>query len=99
MAIHQLTFCQNTLPILKANSQVISIKEGDYFFKNDWGASSEIKLDKYITNKFDGEKEVTFYSDIDSLSFTVKPNKEYNFIILLNGKDTAYTQISPTLSS
>lgn len=93
LAIHQLIFCQNTLPILKANSQVISIKEGDYFFKNNWGASSEVELDTYVTNKFDGEKEITFYSDIDSLSFIVEPNKEYNFIILLSGKDKAYTQI------
>lgn len=93
ISIHQLIFCQNTLPILNTNSEVISIKEGDYLFKNVWGASSEIKLDTYITNKFDDKKEITFYSDIDSLSFTVKPNKEYNFIILLNGKDKAYTQI------
>ena len=82
------------LPILKTNSTSISIKEGDFLYKDTWNVSPEIKLDIFVTNQFSDSKKVTFYSDIDSISFTVKPNKTYDFIILLNGKNSAYTQIS-----
>ena len=65
------------LPILKTNSTSISIKEGDFLYKNTWNVSPEIKPDIFVTNQFSDSKKVTFYSDIDSISFTVKPNKTY----------------------
>jgi hypothetical protein len=35
----------------------------------------------------------TFYTDIDSIKVRVKPGSKFDFIILLNGKDSCYTQI------
>lgn len=93
LTLTQTVSCQSTKPTLNATSQIISIKEGDYLFKDSWGASSEVKLDTYVANKFTGTREITFYSDIDSLTFKTEPNKAYNFTILLNGKDKANTQI------
>jgi hypothetical protein len=87
-------FAQQKLPILKTNKPTISIKEGNSVYKDVWAISPEVKPDIFVTNPFSGTKTVTFYSDIDSISFTVKPNKKYDFIILLNGKDKAYTQIN-----
>lgn len=81
------------IPILKAKSTTLSIKEGEYIFENTWGASADIKLDTYITNKFEGEIDVTFTSDIDSLTLRVDPNNEYNFKVQLENNQFAHTQI------
>ena len=80
---------QKKLLILKTNTTSISIKEDSSFYKDTWTVSPEVKLDVFVTNHFLKSKKITFYSDIDSLSFDVKPNRKYDFIILLNGKDTA----------
>lgn len=90
----QFVFAQEILPILKTNQTTVSIKEGNFDYKDSWTIAPEVKPDVFVTQKFTGTQIITFYSDIDAISFTVKPNKKYDFIILLNGKDKAYTQIS-----
>lgn len=90
----QSVLAQQKLPILNTNNNLISIKEGDDYYKDTWTISPEVKPDVFVTNLFNGSKKITFYSEIDSIAFTVKPNKKYDFIILLNGKDKAYTQIN-----
>lgn len=90
----QFVFAQKQLPVLKTNKTSINIKEGDFDYKDAWTLSPEVQPDVFVTNPFVGNKTIIFYSDIDSISFNVKPNKKYDFIILLNGKDKAYTQIN-----
>lgn len=90
----QCVLAQEKLPILKSNKITVSIKEGNSDYKEVWTISPEVKPDIFVTNPFTGTKTVTFYSDIDSISFTVKPNRKYDFVILLNGKKKAYTQIN-----
>lgn len=85
---------QTKLPILKSNLKSLNIKEGPFLYKDVWGVSPELRPDTFRTNPFEGTNVLIFYSDIDSISFTVEPNKIYDFIVLLNGKDTAYTQIN-----
>lgn len=80
---------QKKLPIIKANSTSVDIEEDTNLRKNAWRIVPEEKLDVYTTSA----KKVTFYTDIDSISFSIEPNKQYDFIILLNGKDSARTQI------
>ena len=77
------------IPIIKANSTMVDIKEDDVLMKNLWTIVPEEELDVYETSA----KKVTFYTDIDSISFKIVPGKTYDFIILLNGKDSARTQI------
>lgn len=79
------------LPIIKATSKMVDIRDGENFKKAQWRISPELKPDIYKTSN--KNKIVTFYTDLDSISFNVKPNKKYNFIILLNNKDSALTQI------
>ena len=88
----QRLFAQSTQPIIiKASSQMVDIRDGNLFKKGSWRISPEAKPDVYNTpNK---NKRVSFITDIDSISFIVKPEKIYDFIILLNNKDTAYTRI------
>jgi len=87
--IGQSLFAQQKLPVIKATSKIVDIRDGADFQKATWTISPDLKPDIYQTRN----KEITFFTDLDSISFKVKPNQKYNFIILLNGKDSAYTQI------
>lgn len=90
----QTVLAQKKLPIIKANSTSVDIKDDNNLRKNAWTIVPEEKLDVYTTSA----KKVTFYTDIDSISFKIDPKKLYNFIILVNGKDSARTQIKYTPS-
>lgn len=94
LAIHPCLFAQDVLPILKTNSDVISIKDGDELRTDYWTLTPETKPDIYFADKISEAKKVTFFSDIDSISFELKPREKYDFIILLNGKDSCFTQLS-----
>lgn len=85
----QATFAQKKLPIIKANSTSVDVKDDNNLRKKAWVIVPEEKLDVYVTSA----KKVTFYTDIDSISFKIDPKKQYDFVILLNGKDSARTQI------
>lgn len=91
LIVLQSAFAQNKLPVIKANSKRVDIKEGSIMKKGYWTISPEIKPDVYTASE--KNCKVTFYTDIDSISFVVKPNLKFNFIILLDNKDSALTQI------
>lgn len=84
---------QQALPIIKANSSQVTIKDGPVVLKGIWSLSPEARPDRYQVQKSRVEKTVTFLTDIDSISFLVRPGNTYNFAVLLNDKDTCYTQI------
>lgn len=87
--IGQSLLAQQKLPVIKADSNKVDIKDGKTFKKGTWTIVPEAKPDIYTTSG----KRVTFYTDRDSISFKIRPDKVYNFVILLNGKDSAFTQI------
>lgn len=82
---------QRSLPLIKATSKSVDIRDKGVRRKNAWTIVPEAKPDVYATSS--KNEKVTFYTDLDSIAFTVAPNGVYNFVILLNGKDTAWTQI------
>ena len=85
-------FSQGRLQVIKADSITVAIRDGNNYSKTAWYISPEIKPDVYKTFNKNTHK-ITFYTNLDSISFIVKPNEKYNFIILLNNKDSAFTQI------
>ena len=87
-------FAQPVIPFIKASSKSVDVRDGADFMKGHWVIMPEVKKDIYYANRCKCTKRVSFYTDIDSISFTVQPNQTCDFAILLNGKDTAYTQIS-----
>ena len=93
MAIFSSLFAQNDLPILRTNTSVLSIKDGNEFRTDYWTIDPTIESDVYIADKINQSKWVTFYSDIDSISFQLDPRQEQDFLIILNNKDTCLTQI------
>lgn len=82
---------QERLPMIRANSIHVDIRDGEVFKKSAWRILPEAKPDIYTTSIINSK--VVFYTDLDSISFIVKPDKKYRFIILLNNKDSALTEI------
>ncbi len=84
---------QSELKIIKANSNKTFFIEDNNGVKNNWWLDPTVKLDIYHTSKNKSSKDVRFYTDIDSLSIKLCPGETYNFIVLLNAKDSCFTQI------
>ncbi len=92
-----ITFAQEVLPTIRATSTSVDIRVGDeYFAKGGWILDSTKKPDIFsIGSKWLYDtKKVSFITNIDSISFDVKPGSKNNFIILLNQKTPCYIQIA-----
>jgi len=94
----QSIFAQARLPIIKATSKNVTINDGGFLDKNAWTLSPGIRPDIFTADRTRKTKWVTFYTDIDSIKVKVRPGTRYNFIVLLNGADSCYTQIASAIS-
>lgn len=90
----QYALAQNVLPVIKATSKTVDIRDGNHFKKGYWAIMPERKPDYYYAELPRKNQKITFITDQDSISFDVTYGNEYDFIILLNGKDSCYTRIS-----
>jgi hypothetical protein len=93
LLIYCNSFAQNKIPIIKANSIEVAISDDGILDKNAWVLSPETKPDVYVSDRSIQTKWVVFYTDIDSIKVKVNPDTRFDFIILLNNKDTCFTQI------
>ena len=85
---------QTKLPIIKSSKKVISIRDGSIDLKDYWTISPEAKPDVYdATVAVNNFKKISFITDEDSISFLVEPDKKYDFVVLLNNTDSAFTSI------
>lgn len=87
---------QDSLPTIKATSSSVDIRVGDdYFIKGGWYLEPDKKPDVFsIGSKWTYEsKRVSFITDIDSISFDVRPGGKYDFIIVLNETVPCHIQI------
>ena len=82
------------LPVIKATSKNVKIRDGANFKDNFWVIFPETKPDIYFVDFPRKDQKVTFITDKDSISFDVTFGHIYDFIILLNNKDSCYTRIS-----
>jgi len=89
-----LSFAQTRLPVIKATSKRVSIRDGNQFSKDSWTLTPSAKPDIYTAERTRKTKWVIFYTDIDSIKVKVRPGTRYNFVILFNGKDSCFTQIA-----
>lgn len=90
------SFAQKQLPIIKALTTKAIIIDGDQG-KTEWTISPGVKPDIYSCYRTHETKWVTFRSDVDSLKMKIKPGTAVDFIVLLNGKDSCFTQIKSAL--
>lgn len=89
------TIAQTTLPVLQSGKKKISIRNGNILLADNWTITPELKPDVWdVVLPADSIHRVTFITDVDSLSFDVRLGERYDFIILLNHQDAAYTSIA-----
>jgi hypothetical protein len=86
-----VSFAQKHMPVIKASSNLVDIRDGENFNKGGWRISPQINPDIYTTSSLN--KRVVFYTDRDSISIKVKANTKFDFVILLNDSVKAFTQI------
>lgn len=82
------------LPIIRATSKNVKIRDGAHFKENFWVIFPESKPDVYFVDFPRRDQRITFITDLDSISFDVRYGHTHDFIILLNGKDSCHTRIS-----
>lgn len=90
--VGQLIFAQKDIPIIKATSKKVDIRDGKFLKKQYWTLSPELNPDIYETNSLG--QEVTFITDKDSITVKIQKDTKFDFIILLNDSIKAKTQIS-----
>lgn len=88
---------QSSLPVIKAYSKSVDIREGAILYKNKWDIVPEYKPDIYTSSLKDSL--ITFITDVDSISFVLKSNVYNRFVILLNDKDSALTELRYALGN
>ena len=94
---HIIVFAQQKLPVIRATSRVADLREGNYLQKGAWYIEPAIKPDIVYVGLPRKAQRVTLITDIDSISFDVKYGQRYDFIVLLNSKDSCYSQIAGVL--
>ncbi len=85
------SFGQTNLPIVKSTSKTVKIIENKEHI-TDWNLDSSLKFDTYITGKNAGNRNVKMLTDIDSVEVNLKPNEEFDFVVLLNKTDSCFTK-------
>lgn len=90
-------FAQSALPIIRANTSNVAIRDGRFYYADNWTLSPETKPDVYTADRSRKPKWVVFYTDVDSIKTRVKPGSSFDFIVLLNGKDSCFTRISSAI--
>ena len=88
-------FSQKAMPVIKAHSS-----KANFYVSNNsvsgWRINPKLKSDVFSTGKLTKSTTVKFKTDIDSISFKIKPGQKKYFIVLLNDKDSCLTRIQST---
>jgi hypothetical protein len=84
---------QPKLPLIKATNEKTIITDGENV-KVEWKLDPKLKPDTYFVNVPSIKSKVSLKTDKDEISFQTKPGKNYDFIVLLNEKDSCYVRIS-----
>jgi predicted aspartyl protease len=85
---------QPPLPVLRAHSPTLNVREGHHRWKGIWTAEPSVPLDIYYAQRSATSRAIAFYSDLDSLAFEVAPGRDYDFVILLDDTIRCRTRIS-----
>lgn len=89
-------FAQIKVPLIKASSEKVVIKDGAHC-RVDWKLDPLTKPDTYFVNIPSKKSTVVFKTDQEELAVATEPGKSYDFIVLLNNRDTCYVRMSAQL--
>lgn len=87
-------YSQNSEPVLRSGTRTIDVIDGGRLRQGVWSCDPSVDRDVYRAMRSAEPRTITFVSDTDSLSLTVEPDREYDFVILVDGKDACSTRIS-----
>ncbi|MBK7644591.1 MAG: aspartyl protease family protein [Planctomycetes bacterium] len=73
--------------VLRAHSARIDVQDGHNLRKAYWTATPSVAPDVYYAQRSQHARQVSFRSDLDSISFEVEPGHDYDFVVSLDGKD------------
>ena len=85
-------FAQMPLRTIHSNTDETYMLEGDDPQPREWYLVPEAKLDVYELDKSKGPVSVSFFTDLDSLVVELRPGESYDFVVVLNGKDSCFTR-------
>ena len=96
----QIIFAQENLPVVYSNSVETYFIEGDREDRHGWWLDPTLDLDVYRTDKISEPRWIKYYTDIDSFKVEIAPGEKHDFLVILNGKDSCWQQIScaPTIT-
>ncbi len=94
VTIFQTVTAQQNLPVIRANSKNVKIKDGLNYKSDFWVIFPEMKPDIYYLDLPRKNTCLKFITDVDSIVFDMKYGETKDFIVILNEKDSCYTQIS-----
>lgn len=80
-------------PLVRATKPLATIRVGHSRPKNNWSILPATRPDVYEANVEGTATNVEFITDIDSITFSLKPGQTYPFVVLLNGRDSAFTEV------
>lgn len=86
---------QEKKTVIQAKTDQVLVKDGNNVELN-WRLNPNVRPDTYFINIPFKNSEVQFITDTDQIRFQTKPGKSYEFIILLNGKDSCYIKVTST---
>jgi len=90
------SFSQVKIPLIKASSEKVVIKDGVHC-RVDWKLDPLTKPDTYFVNIPSKKSTVVFKTNQEELTLATEPGKSYDFVVLLNNRDTCYVRISAQL--
>ncbi len=94
-----VSHAKDELHVIRAGTSKAYIVEGADN-KSDWYLSPETKPDCYTLTKHATPQWIRFYTDIDSIKVQLKPGEQFDFVVVLQGKDSCYTRFqSPPLKN
>ena len=96
LIIWTLTSCTNIekMDIIRANSEQATIKINDIPLSGSWTITPSVSPDIFAAEIENGTTtKVSFVTDMDSVSYTISLGTIKDFYVILNGKDSALTQI------
>lgn len=87
-----LAFAQTKLPVIKAGKETALILDGENLRIN-WKLDPGLKPDVYYVNVPRKHGKVTLRTDQDKISFKTKYGETYDFVVLLNQKDSCFVRL------
>ncbi|MDB5004336.1 MAG: hypothetical protein JWQ34_2561 [Mucilaginibacter sp.] len=86
-------FAQTRLPVIHSGTYNATITDGRHV-KTEWHLDPKAKPDIYYVNIPRIKNKVTFHTDKASLNFDTRFGQDYDFLIVVNDKDTCHIRIS-----